>query len=144
MEANYRIKHHWDDTWEEVYVDHKTGRITLVNSPVEARLSDLQSDPNWEVEPLVEIPFEDFPPGFIPTDSHYTSGDIECVDYLYDNMPFEAFVGFLEGNVKKYLHRWRLKGNPVKDLRKARDYLNVLIDVSEGKRPEFKEWKDNG
>ena len=44
-------------------------------------------------------------------------------------------------NIKKYLHRWRYKENPVKDLRKARDYLNVLIDVSEGKPPKFKEWK---
>lgn len=71
---------------------------------------------------------------------HYQSGDIECVDYLYDNMPFEAFVGGLEWNIKKYLHRWRYKEAPVKDLRKARDYLSVLIEVMEGNKPEFKEW----
>ena len=73
--------------------------------------------------------------------SHYTTGDIECVDYLWDNMPMEAFIGGLEWNTKKYLHRWRSKGAPVKDLRKARDYLTVLIDVMEGKAPNFKEWK---
>jgi len=72
---------------------------------------------------------------------HYTQSEIECVDYLWDNMPFESFVGGLEWNIKKYLHRWRYKENPVKDLRKARDYLNVLIDVSEGKSPKFEEWK---
>lgn len=73
--------------------------------------------------------------------AHYTEGDIECVDYLWDNLPMEAFIGGLEWNTKKYLHRWRHKGNPVKDLKKARDYLNVWIDVMEGKAPEFKEWK---
>ena len=80
------------------------------------------------------------PQGDTPT-GHYTGGNIECVDYLHDNMPFEAFIGFIEGNVKKYLHRWRYKGKPVEDLRKARDYLTVLINVMEGKEPKFKEWK---
>ena len=59
--------------------------------------------------------------------SHYTSGSIECVDYLKDNMPWEAFTGGLEWNVKKYLHRWRYKKNPVEDLKKARWYLDRLI-----------------
>jgi hypothetical protein len=76
-----------------------------------------------------------------PKDEHYKEGDIECVDYLWDNLTMEKFIGGLEWNVKKYLHRWSFKGEPVKDLRKARDYLNVLIDVMEGKDPKFKEWK---
>jgi hypothetical protein len=77
------------------------------------------------------------------TTEHYEHGQIECVDYLFDNMPFEAFVGFLEGNVKKYLHRWRYKGAPIKDLRKSRDYLNVLIAVMEGQEPKFGEWNND-
>lgn len=76
------------------------------------------------------------------TTKHYETGSIECVDYLYDNMPLEAFIGGLEWNVKKYLHRWRYKEKPVEDLRKARDYLSVLIDTVEGKEvPSFKEWQ---
>ena len=74
---------------------------------------------------------------------HYENGEIECIDYLWDNMPLEAFIGGLEWNVKKYMHRWRYKENPVKDLRKARDYLNVMIDVMEGTdKPKFREWSD--
>ena len=38
---------------------------------------------------------------------HYREGEIECVDYLWDNMPKEAFIGGAEWNIKKYLHRWR-------------------------------------
>lgn len=58
---------------------------------------------------------------------HYTQGSIEAWDYMRDNMPWEAYLGFLEGNVKKYLHRWRYKGTPLNDLRKASVYLNKLI-----------------
>ena len=32
----------------------------------------------------------------VNTPSHYVSGTIECVDYLYDNMPIDAFIGGLE------------------------------------------------
>ncbi len=60
--------------------------------------------------------------------AHYTAGVIEAIDYLRDNMPWEAFVGGLEWNIKKYLHRWRYKGSPVNDLKKARWYLDKLIE----------------
>jgi len=50
---------------------------------------------------------------------HYTNGVIECIDYLKDNLPAEVFHGYLEGNIKKYLHRWRYKQKPVQDLRGA-------------------------
>ena len=59
--------------------------------------------------------------------SHYASGNIECIEYLKDNMPKEAFIGYLEGNVKKYLHRWRYKVKPTEDLKKAQWYLDYLI-----------------
>lgn len=64
--------------------------------------------------------------------SHYTYGNIECIDYLRDNMPYEAFLGFLEGNAKKYMHRWRHKGKPLEDLSKAVWCLDRLIEELEG------------
>lgn len=63
----------------------------------------------------------------VNTPSHYSSGSIECVEYLKDNMPWDSYIGGLEWNVKKYLHRWRYKGKPVEDLKKAQWYLNRLI-----------------
>lgn len=59
--------------------------------------------------------------------SHYRNGSIECIDYLKDNLPPEVFHGYLEGNIKKYLHRWRYKQKPVQDLEKAKWYLERLI-----------------
>lgn len=58
---------------------------------------------------------------------HYNHGKVECIEYLKDNMPFEAYTGYLEGNCKKYLHRWRYKKKPLEDLRKSRWYLDRLI-----------------
>ena len=29
---------------------------------------------------------------------HYNTGEIECIEYLKDNLPEQAFLGYLEGN----------------------------------------------
>jgi hypothetical protein len=64
--------------------------------------------------------------------SHYTNGNIECMSYLRDNMDHMMYMGGLEYNVKKYLHRYRYKGKPVEDLKKASFYLQALIKEMEG------------
>lgn len=51
---------------------------------------------------------------------HYTRG-IECWDYIASHK-----LGFLEGNVIKYVTRYQLK-NGLEDLLKARQYLERLI-----------------
>jgi len=63
---------------------------------------------------------------------HYTKGGIESIDYMKSNMTTVGFCGFLEGSVKKYLHRFRYKGKPIEDLKKARWYLDRLIEEMEG------------
>ena len=55
---------------------------------------------------------------------HYGDGSIECIDYMKDNMDSMMYMGYLEGNTKKYLHRYRYKGKPVEDLKKARRALS--------------------
>jgi hypothetical protein len=64
--------------------------------------------------------------------AHYTSSDAKCVSC---NTPIECIdvVGslpFLEGNIIKYLWRHSHK-NGLEDLRKARFYLNHLINKLE-------------
>ena len=66
---------------------------------------------------------------------HYMQGSIECIRYLEDSLG-DGFSYFLEGNVKKYLHRWRYKNSDsvekqVEDLRKAQFYLKALIEEME-------------
>lgn len=57
----------------------------------------------------------------------YYGGEMECVEAIKASMTDEMYSGFLQGNVMKYLWRWRKKGG-VDDLRKADVYLKWLID----------------
>ena len=66
---------------------------------------------------------------------HYNTGQIECIKYLEDNLG-DGFEYYLEGNIKKYLHRWRYKDAPVEDLRKAAWYLGKLIESQVFAKPE--------
>lgn len=58
--------------------------------------------------------------------AHYGTGKIECIDYIEDFLTTEEYIGYLRGNIAKYMHRWRYK-NKVEDLKKARWYLDRLI-----------------
>ena len=54
--------------------------------------------------------------------THYTDMAIEPVEYIYHND-----IPFIEGNIIKYLSRWREKGG-IEDLEKAKHYIEMLID----------------
>lgn len=58
--------------------------------------------------------------------SHYTAGKKEAIDLIYESMTHEQFVGYIQGNVLKYMMRYRLK-NGIEDLRKAIWYLEYLV-----------------
>lgn len=62
--------------------------------------------------------------------AHYGTGSIECIEYIKDFLTDEELTGYYRGNVAKYLHRWRYK-NGVEDLKKARWYLEALIQQQE-------------
>lgn len=67
----------------------------------------------------------------VDSPSHYnTGGEIECITYIEDFLSKEEFIGYLRGNIAKYMHRWRYK-NGVEDLKKANWYLTKLIEVEE-------------
>ena len=58
---------------------------------------------------------------------HYKSKSIQPWDAIVD-----WGLGFLDGNVVKYMVRWKDKEG-LQDLRKARHYLDKLIEVEEAK-----------
>ena len=55
--------------------------------------------------------------------SHYKDLPIQPVEYIYANA-----VGYFEGNVIKYVSRWRKK-NGIADLEKAKHYIELLIQL---------------
>lgn len=60
---------------------------------------------------------------------HYSSSEIECIDAI-EAMLGNDFPAYLQGNITKYLWRFKHK-NGVEDLKKARWYLNKLINQYE-------------
>lgn len=59
--------------------------------------------------------------------SHYKNQGIEPIDLMRKNFSKEEFSGFLQGNVLKYMLRYKDK-NGLEDLRKAKTYLTWLIE----------------
>ena len=55
--------------------------------------------------------------------THYKSKAIQPWDYITSND-----LGYLEGNIIKYVSRWQDKGG-LSDLDKAKHYLEKLIEV---------------
>ena len=59
--------------------------------------------------------------------NHYTVGGIEPLDYLEAKLTESQFEGYLMGNVLKYLSRAEYKGKKVEDIKKAKFYLDRLV-----------------
>jgi hypothetical protein len=55
--------------------------------------------------------------------AHYRDKGIQPIIYIHANN-----LGFCEGNVVKYVTRWREK-NGIADLEKAKHYLELLIEL---------------
>lgn len=72
-----------------------------------------QSD-NIEMQDMVNSP------------PHYNKTGIECIEAI-KAMTDEGFQYYLQGNIMKYLWRYRYK-NGSEDLKKAKWYLSELID----------------
>lgn len=57
---------------------------------------------------------------------HYNQGEIECIDAIESSMAHDAYLGYLKGNVIKYLWRYERKGQ-LESLNKAEWYLTRLM-----------------
>jgi len=57
--------------------------------------------------------------------SHYTSGEIECIDAIRSALGPEGFRAWCRGNAIKYLWRAGLKDDASEDLRKAVFYVRM-------------------
>lgn len=58
----------------------------------------------------------------IKNPEHYNKGGIEPIEYITKNK-----LSYCEGNVIKYITRWRHKGG-LEDLKKAKQYIDFIIE----------------
>lgn len=70
---------------------------------------------------------------------HYTTGQIETIDYIVDVLGDYDTISYCHGNILKYLgtRLWN-KGNPLENAKKAQWYLNLMIEKIE--KTEGESW----
>jgi hypothetical protein len=59
--------------------------------------------------------------------SHYKNSAIQPIAFIHAND-----LPFIEGNVVKYICRWRSKGG-ISDLEKVKHYVEMLIEMEQAK-----------
>mgnify|MGYP003350376951 CR=1 FL=1 len=89
-------------------------------APVEEHKAAVESSP-YKKEDLVNHP------------SHYTEGEIECIEAIEAALTPEEFRGYCKGNLMKYGWRERHKGG-TESLRKGQWYLDRLIKFDEAQK----------
>ena len=125
------IDNNYSDVWPvKGYIGEKDGADLWTS---EGKY-DLERESN---EDLVEVVETTTPPksrkrDMVNNPIHYGTGDIECIDYIQDFLTEEEYIGYLRGNIAKYLHRWRYK-NGLEDLKKSEWYGAKLIKLMENK-----------
>lgn len=96
---------------------------------LDARVSVGHISDYWSVDNFKpstgSIPFVDSKTNSIQIGGTHYQTPIQPWDYILANS-----LGFLEGNIIKYVTRYKAK-NGVEDLKKARHYLDKLIEVTE-------------
>ena len=112
----------------------RTGDWTLEISP--ERCLDICASPEEDLDRAIAIITREDVKVEVENDpvnrpSHYTAGGIECIDAIAASMTPDEYIGFLKGQVLKYVWRYRLKGKPAEDLKKARFDLDRLIQITE-------------
>lgn len=81
---------------------------------------------------ISDKPFEEKEPDMVNHPKHYTKGGIETLDFILAKVeglsPQEAV---LVGHIIRYVSRYNDKFKPLEDLKKAKFYLDKLIEVRE-------------
>lgn len=124
-----------DDDLQRLISDLKTGSLQLVNDLKNGTklyhgdanqcvidcLEELQHCRDEDTDPFDESPVQSALDVQIGGDHYKTA--IQPVQYIHANE-----IGFCEGNVIKYVSRWKKK-NGIADLEKAMHYIQLLIQL---------------
>ena len=81
-------------------------------------------DPNSIPELLAENRMDN-----VNNPAHYGKGSIECIDYIRQVLGLDGFIAYCHGNMIKYQHRYRYKGNGVEDMKKAEWYVKRMNET---------------
>lgn len=60
--------------------------------------------------------------------SHYTVGEIETIDFIFDKLGYEGGLAYVIGNLIKYPARANHKGCRRSDITKVRNYATIALE----------------
>lgn len=60
--------------------------------------------------------------------SHYTVGEIETIDFIFDKLGYEGGLAYIIGNLIKYPARANHKGCRRSDITKIRNYATIALE----------------
>lgn len=60
--------------------------------------------------------------------SHYTVGEIETIDFIFDKLGYEGGLAYVIGNLIKYPARANHKGCRRSDITKIRNYATIALE----------------
>ncbi|WP_080363989.1 DUF3310 domain-containing protein [Staphylococcus haemolyticus] len=132
-----------DDTWDFVKVNEPFTRKIKYSGDTEMEIDVVDKITGAKFttdvkEQEVDIPsntsfYKEEQDSNIP--NHYKgSENIDVIDFLYQQLPFEQFKGFMKGNMIKYPVRAGRKDDELADIKKARDYADRLIEKMEAQQ----------
>jgi len=92
-------------------------------------MDDIQKKQEWkDVDWEADYSFVDsVRPDMVNSPPHYNASGIECIQAIAAATD-DGFQYYLQGNILKYLWRYRYKDKPLEDLEKAKWYLDKLIE----------------
>lgn len=110
----------------QVFLDNLAMEYVLIDNN-----GDLWTDDEINVSRLeFKLKEESTSSDLIDNQPHYKNQGIEPIELMRKNFSKEEFAGFLQGNVLKYMLRYKDK-NGLEDLKKAKTYLTWLIEEEE-------------
>jgi len=63
------------------------------------------------------------------SNEYYKIGNIETIDFIEAKLTNEQFIGFLMGNILKYISRCNYKENIINDVEKLQYYAGLLKET---------------
>ena len=96
---------HVDDAWNYFYVDNEPNHHSRFSEEATSKTYDVVDRPE-----------------------HYTNGSMECIEAIEGMLTHEEYIGYLRGTAFAYMWRFRDKGKPIEDIRKAGWHEKRLIN----------------
>jgi len=114
-----------------VYINKKNGADIFTVKTIEVDTDDDSymihyEEGSYDSEVDLELYKEPIKEDVVVSPAHYTTTKISALQVVDD-----WDLGFYLGNTLKYMKRYKLKGSPITDLKKAQQYIQLLIDKLE-------------